>query len=136
MTQVLTLDGIAIASFDDGDTIQVTSSGTVISDRETWANCTSSNAALYQVDALPDNWFAGKFTFDGSTWAVTAEAQAAQDELVQELRQKRDNLLDETDWWATSDRTMTQAQTDYRQALRDITDQAGFPTDVTWPEKP
>ena len=24
----------------------------------------------------------------------------------------------------------------YRQALRDITDQAGFPTDITWPTKP
>jgi hypothetical protein len=51
-------------------------------------------------------------------------------------RSKRDVLLSETDWWATSDRTMTAEQTAYRQALRDITDQAGFPTDITWPTKP
>jgi hypothetical protein len=48
----------------------------------------------------------------------------------------RDNLLEETDVWALSDRTMTAEQVDYRQALRDITDQAGFPTDITWPNKP
>lgn len=48
----------------------------------------------------------------------------------------RDKLLAETDWWALSDRTMTAEQTAYRQALRDITDQAGFPTDITWPTKP
>ena len=51
-------------------------------------------------------------------------------------RSKRNVLLAETDWWATSDRTMTAEQAQYRQALRDIPDQAGFPTDITWPTKP
>ena len=53
-----------------------------------------------------------------------------------EARQGRDKLIAETDVWALSDRTMTAEQTAYRQALRDITDQAGFPTDITWPTKP
>ena len=48
----------------------------------------------------------------------------------------RDTLLAATDVWALSDRTMTAEQTAYRQALRDIPDQAGFPTDITWPTKP
>jgi len=52
------------------------------------------------------------------------------------FRDERDSLLAETDVWALSDRTMTAEQTAYRQALRDITDQAGFPTDITWPTKP
>tara|TARA_R110000803_G_scaffold205876_1_gene272802 strand:+ start:636 stop:881 length:246 start_codon:yes stop_codon:yes gene_type:complete len=56
--------------------------------------------------------------------------------LCEKARAKRNDLLTETDWWATSDRTMTAEQTAYRQALRDITDQAGFPTDITWPAKP
>ncbi len=53
-----------------------------------------------------------------------------------QIRRERDLLISQTDWWATSDRTMTAEQTAYRQALRDITDQAGFPTDITWPTKP
>jgi hypothetical protein len=52
------------------------------------------------------------------------------------IRTRRSNDLAETDWWATSDRTMTAEQTAYRQALRDITGQAGFPTNITWPTKP
>jgi hypothetical protein len=52
------------------------------------------------------------------------------------IRSNRNALIAETDWWATSDRTMTAEQTAYRQALRDITDQTGFPTDITWPTKP
>ena len=53
-----------------------------------------------------------------------------------EVRQKRNTLLVETDWWAVSDRTMTQAEIDYRQALRDVPEQAGFPHNITWPTKP
>jgi hypothetical protein len=51
-------------------------------------------------------------------------------------REERNNLLKDTDWWATTDRTMTAEQTSYRQALRDITNQAGFPNDITWPKVP
>ena len=53
-----------------------------------------------------------------------------------EVRQERDSLIASTDVWALSDRTMTAEQTAYRQALRDITGQAGFPTNITWPTKP
>ena len=53
-----------------------------------------------------------------------------------DIKQYRTELLEETDWWAVADRTMTQAETDYRQALRDIPQQEGFPTDITWPTKP
>jgi hypothetical protein len=53
-------------------------------------------------------------------------------------RHQRDNLLAETDWWAVSDRTMTSAQTTYRQALRDITTHSDWPhlEEDDWPTKP
>ena len=52
------------------------------------------------------------------------------------IRQERDGLIAATDTWALSDRTMTAEQTAYRQALRDVTGQAGFPANITWPTKP
>ena len=59
------------------------------------------------------------------------------------LRQERDRRIAETDWWAGQDLTMTQAQKDYRQALRDMPstaepqlDENGQLTNVTWPTKP
>ena len=61
--------------------------------------------------------------------AQMAEARA-------EMEKIRQPLLAETDWWAVQDRTMTQAEKDYRQALRDIPQQEGFPTNITWPTKP
>jgi hypothetical protein len=53
-----------------------------------------------------------------------------------EARSLRNDLLAETDWWAVADRTMSQDEIDYRQALRDIPQQEGFPESVTWPTKP
>ncbi len=42
----------------------------------------------------------------------------------------------ETDWMASSDVTMSSDMTTYRQALRDVPAQGGFPFSVTWPTKP
>ena len=52
------------------------------------------------------------------------------------LRDARNTRLAETDWWANSDLTMTDAQKKYRQDLRDITKTATSLDDVKWPEKP
>ena len=52
------------------------------------------------------------------------------------IRTERDNLLASCDWRAVSDLIMTDEWKAYRQALRDITAQATFPTEVTWPDKP
>ena len=54
----------------------------------------------------------------------------------QEARSDRAMFLEETDWTANSDVTMSTEMTVYRQALRDITDQVGFPDNITWPTKP
>jgi len=67
---------------------------------------------------------------------VDLTVSTTEDHKISTCRRKRDNLLAETDWWAVSDRTMTQAEIDYRQALRDVPAQAGFPDNVTWPTKP
>lgn len=77
-----------------------------------------------------------------SDWGVTwSQVSAKKDELVAAepmrlLRAERDKRIAETDWWAGSDHTMTTAQINYRQALRDITDNATSLDDVTWPTKP
>lgn len=58
--------------------------------------------------------------------------------IEQNIRNFRNMQLIATDHWCLSDRTPTQAQLDYRQALRDITDHANFPnlSDSDWPTKP
>ena len=52
------------------------------------------------------------------------------------LREERNRKIAETDWWASSDLTMSAEQTAYRQALRDITESYSSLDDVVWPEKP
>jgi len=57
-----------------------------------------------------------------------------------EARAKRGSLLAESDWTHLLDCPLpTEDQkkwTDYRKALRDITEQPGFPKDIEWPVRP
>tara|TARA_R100001198_G_scaffold96019_2_gene84110 strand:+ start:581 stop:856 length:276 start_codon:yes stop_codon:yes gene_type:complete len=52
-----------------------------------------------------------------------------------QVRAKRDALLAASDSMALADRITDEWRT-YRQALRDVPIQSGFPTNITWPTKP
>jgi len=56
--------------------------------------------------------------------------------LADQQRMKRNTLLQETDFHALTDCTMDSNMISYRQALRDIPQQDGFPDNVVWPTKP
>lgn len=58
------------------------------------------------------------------------------EQIENNIRNQRNYLIQETDWTALSDVTMTPAMAIYRQSLRDVTLQEGFPTNVIWPTKP
>ena len=93
-----------------------------------------------------------KYRFhDGQTPPSEEEIQAKLTELrnaepMRILREERDIKLSEVDWWtskALDGIELTQAQKDYRQALRDLPstaepklDDNGQLTNVTWPTKP
>jgi hypothetical protein len=60
------------------------------------------------------------------------------EELAAAARAERDALLAATDWTQSAD--VPQATKDkwapYRQALRDVPEQSGFPSDIQWPVNP
>ena len=82
----------------------------------------------------------------GNDWVLTrtvvdlsADEIAANDaETATTNREKRDELIAETDYLALSDNTLTAEMTTYRQALRDITSHTNWPNlgDDDWPTKP
>jgi len=51
-------------------------------------------------------------------------------------RNKRNALIEETDFYALSDVTMSDGMTAYRTALRNVPQQEGFPSSISWPLKP
>ena len=85
-----------------------------------------------------ESWEPGDATVGWTVIELTAEekAQAIENGKMFE-RQRRTGLLFETDHWMLSDTpSPTQAQLDYRQALRDVPQQSGFPQNIAWPTKP
>jgi hypothetical protein len=83
--------------------------------------------------------------FDGTScaqeWSVSP---ASEDEITlrtakqaETVREQRNKKLADSDWTQLSDAPVDQgAWTIYRQELRDITGQDGFPWAITWPETP
>ena len=69
---------------------------------------------------------------------VDGEARTAHE--AEAVRAERDRLLRDSDWTqladATLDGTALVLWQSYRQALRDVPQQAGFPFIADWPEKP
>jgi hypothetical protein len=88
-------------------------------EREMFTEYTDENGDVQTVAAQ-------KTAYDTANTAVRAAAE----------RDVRNTLLKETDHYALSDVTMTDAMKAYRQALRDVPQQTDFPGTISWPEKP
>jgi len=56
--------------------------------------------------------------------------------MSQYQRWNRKQRLEETDIYALGDRAISDEMRAYRQALRDVPQQEGFPDNVVWPTKP
>jgi len=73
-------------------------------------------------------------------WIVRDKTQEELDIISSEVRQERNQKLADCDWTQLVDAPLTDEQktgwSAYRQALRDLTTQAGFPVNITWPTKP
>jgi hypothetical protein len=83
----------------------------------------------------------GKWVWKWSISEMDDDAKAAKDaEAAKNVRTTRDKLIAETDWIVIKNLELNQNVPGvwevYRQNLRDIPAQAGFPHNVTWPSKP
>ena len=81
----------------------------------------------------PDDWEKA-----GITWGTVKIklADLNDKEPIKLLREERNKLIAETDWWASSDLDMPLERAVYRQQLRDITKTYTSLDDVVWPDKP
>lgn len=75
--------------------------------------------------------------FNGSVFSKPTPTLEDTDNLKASVRSSRNALLSATDWTQVADATVDQAVwATYRQALRDVPAQSGFPSEITWPDKP
>lgn len=93
--------------------------------------------------AVADNQIAeeGQPVFiDGNwvqTWSVRDLSEAEVQQRMDAVRNERNSLLAASDWTQLADATVDKAAwAAYRQALRDIPQQVGFPYNVTYPATP
>jgi len=103
------------------------------------------------------NWDTTGFEYSGINWTDEVQTKPTKEEVdakvaeiaaawpMKLLREERDRLIAETDWWAGADLPISDERKNYRKALRDLpstaepvlddSKQCGI-SNVTWPTKP
>ena len=97
--------------------------------------------AASEYDNLTWRLIDDEFVNVNGAWMLPYKLEALPlDQAERNIRSRRDGLLQQTDWIVIKSYERGQnipAEWElYRQALRDITAQAGFPYSVEWPTKP
>lgn len=68
---------------------------------------------------------------------IAERSLGLEERVAARVRESRNNKLAQSDWTQVADAPVDQAAwATYRQALRDIPSQAGFPNEVVWPIEP
>jgi Phage tail assembly chaperone protein len=85
------------------------------------------------VEEVNGKWFTKYSVAD-----MDDETKAAKDaEQAKSMRDQRNQKLSDSDWTQLADSPENKAAwATYRQALRDVPTQAGFPWEVQWPQQP
>jgi len=102
-----------------------------------WKVCPYTVQDRPTVDYMTHTLTATSLADVDGTWVQGWEvSNLPVEDVGRNIRSQRDTLLAETDWRALTDGSMSTAWSTYRQALRDITAQEGFPHSVVWPTEP
>jgi hypothetical protein len=79
-----------------------------------------------------------EFIYEDNMWKLIKQATPiSQDQAEEVARAIRTKLLSATDWTQVNDsKVNVEAWAAYRQELRDVTSQSGFPYNILWPTEP
>jgi hypothetical protein len=89
------------------------------------------------IDTKTQNLTQSAELVDGVWTQVWYPVNLPESQAAKNVRTYRDKLLSESDWTQVDDAPINKSTwATYRQALRDITSQAGFPHNIVWPTKP
>lgn len=106
--------------------------------------CISSGHESHEIGAADFNRIdtelieTGLYLYENGT--LTEDSEVRHILAAAEVRAERDRLLDSCDWTQLPDAPLTDAEKNlwaaYRQALRDVPQQEGFPLSAVFPEEP
>lgn len=107
-----------------------------VGDRYHHAQGNYFEGGLYTEDGIP------RYKLEDGHPVERTDAEIEADRvpiLEAQIREQRNKLLSESDWTQIPDNPLSQSEREswatYRKQLRDIPEQTGFPTNITWPER-
>lgn len=133
---------LVVYFFNDWEAVEITETA-MRGDITAFDIKADTHEVLTDVQPPTYHQLGGALTYKNGIWAVSNvalyDAHAAAEVVVYstQIRLKRKTLLTASDWTQVLDAPVDQAAwATYRQALRDIPQQAGFPLSIVWPSQP
>lgn len=99
----------------------------------------AGKVAIEEVDVLPNGYEDYAWAYVNGVWTAVNQnvIDAVTNQKAALIRAERNQRLSGCDWTQVADAPVDKALwADYRQALRDVTAQDGFPWTVEWPVQP
>ena len=126
------MDKLNLYVYSEGE--KIVGCGRSVSENYTSTKISTAEFNLLDADTIESGLYILSDGHVVENTEISASIKAIQ------VRMCRDNLLDDCDWTVLPDSPLSDEEkdlwTEYRQALRDIPQQEGFPFDVEFPERP
>lgn len=133
--------GVSLFLVEDSTSIELYDTHVVCGD-ENILDLNKENAVVFENVTHPDGWLGGLFTYIDGIWTnITPEVEAQRREIAARgVRAERNRRLAECDWTQLNDSPLDSHKkllwAQYREELRAVPQQAGFPYIVDWPSPP
>lgn len=94
-----------------------------------------SNGQAIEKSIQPKDGHVYQYNISNNTWTINVEQENI---MIRKLRDTQLSQIDRVNpvWYAALTTEQQQELQVYRQALLDVPQQSGFPTDTVWPSKP
>jgi len=121
--------------FDNNKKVTITEAGLVTPLRA--LDIKPDTHEVIKASTPPVEFVGNKLKFDNGQWEIL-DQEYYDEKAAERIRTKRNMLLYESDYTVLPDSPVAdvEAWKIYRQALRDVSQQAGFPNEIVWPEEP
>lgn len=143
-TVISNQNNISLFVFNDDVLISLNENNLTIGPKDnpdsTVVDFNKHNASIVENVTPPTDWKNGIYKFENNNWVNISQELENQNNLLKatNVREIRNQLLKDSDWTQVVDtpELIKNKWATYRQTLRDVPAQAGFPHNVQWPNKP
>lgn len=145
MKLILDRDNLVVNAFQDDQVFELSEKSLTTTSYVDMTVNSNTHSIVSTDKELPNDYFPHVYYYTNDDFIIANSSLLNAllnpisniEEAIALARKTRDSLLSESDWTQLADSPVNkEAWASYRQSLRDVPQQEGFPLNIVWPQKP